>query len=72
MSRWLEYISTAKRNFIFFKIYTPYFLAMLYFPLHFGIFPAKIFVICSVCVCMFEYMSVYQVCSAWNDLFTEG
>lgn len=48
------------------------FSAKLYFPLHFGIYSAKIFVICSAYVCMFEYMLIYKVYLVWNDLFREG
>lgn len=45
---------------------------MLSFPLHFGIYPAKIFVMYSACMCVFEYMSVYKIYSVWNELFSEG
>jgi len=53
MNRHPEHLLTGKRKFIFLK-FTYHILAMLYFPLRFGIYPAKIFVLCSayVYVCL--------------------
>lgn len=45
---------------------------MLYFPLHFGIYAAVIFVICSAYARVFSYTCVYKVYAAWNDLLAEG